>query len=97
MTGALPFPEFVVKSKVWVSVLCLVASVAPLRQRPKILGIFGIINAFSAGVGPVLAGYFAGELMELMGTPAGEPNLMPAPKQTQSPGGYASYLPCPYL
>ncbi|KAM0747427.1 MFS general substrate transporter [Meredithblackwellia eburnea MCA 4105] len=44
---------------IWVAVLALVAVVAPLPQRPKILGIFGLVNALSAGVGPVLAGRFA--------------------------------------
>ncbi|KAI9737410.1 MAG: hypothetical protein M1834_009564 [Cirrosporium novae-zelandiae] len=43
----------------WVSVQTLVAMLVELKNRPIILGLFGLQNAVSSTVGPILAGVFA--------------------------------------
>jgi MFS family permease len=40
----------------WVSVQTLVAMLVELQDRPKLLGLFGLQNAVSGTVGPILAG-----------------------------------------
>lgn len=42
----------------WVCVQTLVAMLVKLETRPKLLGLFGIQNAVSGNVGPILAGAF---------------------------------------
>ncbi|KAH7127736.1 major facilitator superfamily domain-containing protein [Dactylonectria estremocensis] len=43
----------------WVSVLTLVALLVELKTRPVLMGLFGVQNAISGTVGPIIAGAFA--------------------------------------